>query len=47
MGNETDDLGGRILGVLDQFLEDVKPGPIAIGQVGLDLAEDGAWRRGD
>jgi hypothetical protein len=28
-------------------IEDGKPGAVAIGQVGLDLVEDGTWRCGE
>lgn len=46
MGNEADDRGLRIFGVLNEFLEDGKAGAVTVAEVSLDLAEDGAWGRG-
>ena len=46
MRNEANDRGPRIFGVLNQLLKDGKAEVVAVTEVSLDLAEDGAWGGG-
>ena len=46
MRNEANDRGPRIFCVLNQLLKDGKAEVVTVAEVGLDLAEDGAWGGG-